>query len=112
MLAHQVEYVRHLGRNPLPAKERTMKSRSKPCGWIITTAQQQRRDLDATGLNNNTWRRSIDAARALWSKLTYEELLHTNGETQQLTGLIEKRYVMAGGEVDRQVKKFMNQCGS
>jgi hypothetical protein len=85
-----------------------MKNQNKPCGWIITPAQQQRRDLDSRELNSNTWRRSVDAARALWSKQTYEELLHTNGEAQQLTGLIEKRYVVAGSEIDRQVKKFMN----
>jgi hypothetical protein len=58
------------------------------------------------------WMRSVDAARIVWNRLSYDELLQTHGDAQNLAGLIEKRYRLGEGEASRQVEEFLGQCGT
>jgi uncharacterized protein YjbJ (UPF0337 family) len=59
------------------------------------------------------WARQVGAAGIAWDKLSYDELLQSEGHAQKLIHLIRRRYTITRREADRQVKSFIGfieQC--
>ncbi len=52
------------------------------------------------------WKQQVGAAKIVWGKLTDDELLKLEGQTDRLTGLVQERYAITRDEADRQVKSF------
>ena len=53
------------------------------------------------------WPDKINKARAIWDRLTVDELLKTGGDIQKLIGLDQIRYAMNRSEASKQVTKFL-----
>ena len=56
------------------------------------------------------WPQQVKAAKSQWSKLSEAEILQSDGNPQQLSGLVQKRYELARDVADKQVKTFLDQC--
>jgi uncharacterized protein YjbJ (UPF0337 family) len=56
------------------------------------------------------WQQQVGAAKKLWSKLTDDEIMQSNGDPEKLVGLVKVRYAINGMEADKQVKKFLKEC--
>lgn len=50
----------------------------------------------------------LAAAKFRWKKLTNSEILHSQGNTEKLTSLIEDRYSTNRSDAYNQVKHFFN----
>lgn len=50
----------------------------------------------------------LAAAKLRWKKLTNNEILHSQGNTEKLTSLIENRYSTNRSDAYKQVKSFFN----
>ncbi len=53
------------------------------------------------------WKQVVGQAKQKWSKLTDDDLLHLEGNVQNLAGLIQQHYGTARAEAERQVTKFI-----
>ncbi|PRY96330.1 uncharacterized protein YjbJ (UPF0337 family) [Jezberella montanilacus] len=53
------------------------------------------------------WKQQVGAAKILWGKLTDDEILRTQGQTQKLVGIIQERYAISREIADQQVADFM-----
>lgn len=58
------------------------------------------------------WKQQVGAAKVQWGKLTDNELLESEGQTEKLAGLVEERYAVASDEAARQVKAFFAKAKS
>lgn len=56
------------------------------------------------------WDLQIKAAKHEWSKLSEAELLKSDGNSQQLTGLVQQRYAIERQVAEKQVKAFLAKC--
>jgi|GEM_PF-4375698 len=56
------------------------------------------------------WGDQIKAAKHEWSKLSEAELLKSDGNSQQLTGLVQQRYAIDRHVAEKQVKAFLVKC--
>ena len=54
------------------------------------------------------WRQFKGKVQSQWGKLTNDDLDVINGNQQQLTGLLQKRYGIAKDEADKQLKTWLN----
>jgi hypothetical protein len=75
-------------------------------------AIRMRAQQDLAPESEASWLRCVDAARIVWARLTYEELLQTGGDPSKLSGLIETYYGLKRGEAAPQVKEFLENCGT
>jgi uncharacterized protein YjbJ (UPF0337 family) len=50
------------------------------------------------------WKQLKGKVKEKWGRLTDDELSRTEGQRDQLLGLIEERYTIARDEVERQLK--------
>jgi uncharacterized protein YjbJ (UPF0337 family) len=55
------------------------------------------------------WKKHIGSARIVWSKLSNEELLLSQGQAEKLIGLVQERYALTGKEAGRRVRNFLQQ---
>lgn len=55
------------------------------------------------------WKQQVGAAKAMWGKITEDELLKIEGEQQKLTGLIQQRYAISQAEAQKQVTSFFSK---
>ncbi len=58
------------------------------------------------------WIRCVDSARIVWGNLSYEELLHTEGDRRRLIALVVTRYGVSRRAASRQVEEFLGHCGT
>lgn len=56
------------------------------------------------------WPQQVKAAKSTWGKLSEAELLESDGNAAELSGLVQKRYHIASDVADKQVKTFLAQC--
>ena len=54
------------------------------------------------------WKQFKGKVQSQWGKLTNDDLDVINGNQQQLTGLLQKRYGIAKDEADKQLKTWLN----
>ena len=55
------------------------------------------------------WKQQVGAAKIAWGKLTDDELLQVEGQSEKLTGLVQERYAIARGEAEKQVTEFFEK---
>lgn len=55
------------------------------------------------------WMQMTGKAKAMWGKLTDDELTETKGDTEQLAGKVQERYGITKDEAHRQVKDFFGK---
>lgn len=54
------------------------------------------------------WQHHVAAARIFWSELTTDKLLQTQGHRQELSTLVQDRYLLAQETANKQVHAFMS----
>ena len=55
------------------------------------------------------WKQQVGNAKIAWGKLTEDELLKSEGESQKLAGLVQERYAITREQADKQVKNFLEK---
>ncbi|WP_137972079.1 general stress protein CsbD [Pseudomonas sp. F(2018)] len=55
------------------------------------------------------WRQLAGLARVAWDELTLDELIRTQGDAQQLTDLVQRRYDMPREDAQKQVMSFFER---
>ena len=55
------------------------------------------------------WRQLAGFARIAWDELTLDELIRTQGDAQQLTDLVQRRYDMPREDAQKQVMSFFER---
>lgn len=55
------------------------------------------------------WKQQVGAAKIAWGKLTDDELLQVEGQSQKLTGLVQERYALSRDEAEKQVNTFFEK---
>lgn len=55
------------------------------------------------------WKQQVGAAKIAWGKLTDDELLQVEGQSQKLTGLVQERYALSRDEAEKQVNTFFQK---
>lgn len=60
-------------------------------------------------MSEDQWKAKLNSAKQHWNKLEQEELLSTQGDSEQLSSLIRKRYSTSKADADMQVKEFFNK---
>ena len=53
------------------------------------------------------WKTKLNKAKQHWSKLQQDELIATEGSSELLSGLVQKRYSMNKAQADKQVEEFL-----
>lgn len=66
-------------------------------------------DSDSDSMSEDQWKAKLANAKQHWTKLEQEELLDTQGDREQLSNLIQKRYSTSKADADRQVQEFLNK---
>ena len=56
------------------------------------------------------WPQQVKAAKNQWGKLSEAEILKSDGDAQQLSGLVQQRYAITRDVADKQVKSFLDRC--
>jgi uncharacterized protein YjbJ (UPF0337 family) len=74
-----------------------------------TKTQQQQASPTADRLEGK-WDQFVGAAKSTWGKLTDDEILQSEGNSQKLAGLVQERYALSRDIADTQVKKFLESC--
>ncbi len=72
--------------------------------------QQQQQQQGTTDVIKAKWQQQVGAAKKLWGKLTDDEIMKSNGDSEKLAGLVKERYAINRIEADKQVKKFLAEC--
>ncbi len=57
------------------------------------------------------WNQMKGRMKQRWGRLTDDDLSVIEGKSDELTGILQKRYGIARDEADRQCKQFMRECG-
>ncbi len=71
---------------------------------------QQQQGLASGDQMKAKWHQYLGDAKATWGKLTDDEFLELEGNTQKLAGLVEERYAISKEAAQKQVKKFVAAC--
>jgi uncharacterized protein YjbJ (UPF0337 family) len=72
--------------------------------------QQQQKQQGTTDVIKAKWQQHVGTAKKLWGKLTDDEIMQSNGDSEKLAGLVKERYAVNRIEADKQVKKFLAEC--
>ena len=56
------------------------------------------------------WPQQVKAAKNQWGKLSESEILKSDGDAKQLSGLVQQRYAITRDVADKQVKSFLDKC--
>jgi uncharacterized protein YjbJ (UPF0337 family) len=67
----------------------------------------QQQESTANDTTSNKWKTMIGAAKEMWNKLTDQELIKSQGNEQELTSLVRRRYSVPQEKANQQVKKFL-----
>ena len=62
----------------------------------------------AAGAAKSKWPSQVKAAKTQWGKLSEAEILKSDGNAQQLSGLVQQRYNIGRDVADKQVKAFLD----
>jgi uncharacterized protein YjbJ (UPF0337 family) len=86
----------------------------KPCPTNEPTQQptpsQPQQSMPMSNLFTGKWDQYVGQAKSTWGKLTDDEILKSEGNSQKLAGLVEQRYAITRDIADSQVKKFIESC--
>lgn len=55
------------------------------------------------------WLRQIGAARLAWSRLSYAELVHTDGLAEKIAALVQERYALSAEDAAKRVRHFLGK---
>jgi len=55
------------------------------------------------------WNRYVGSARIVWSRLSDDELLKSEGEAGKLTELVQERYAVSREAADKRVRDFLQK---
>lgn len=55
------------------------------------------------------WLRQIGAARLAWSRLSYAELLGTDGLAEKIAALVQERYALSAEDAAKRVRHFLGK---
>ncbi len=58
------------------------------------------------------WLRQIGSARLAWSRLSYAELLHTDGLAEKIAALVQERYALSAEDAAKRVRHFLDKQNS
>lgn len=53
------------------------------------------------------WQKHVSAAKAVWEKLTEDEILKSEGHAHKLAALVRERYALKREDAEKQVKGFL-----
>lgn len=67
-------------------------------------------DISGTTKVTGKWAHLVKAAQSEWSQLSEAEILKSEGNLQQLAGLVQHRYAIARHLAEKWVKVFLEQC--
>lgn len=81
-----------------PAADKSTAAMVKPAADIKTAA----------GAVKSKWPSQVKAAKTQWGKLSEAEILKSDGNAQQLSGLVQQRYNIGRDAADKQVKTFLD----
>jgi uncharacterized protein YjbJ (UPF0337 family) len=62
--------------------------------------------------DKDKWRQYIGSAKVVWTELSEDELLQSQGHEQNLTNLIQERYGLKHEDAVKQVKSFIKKYKS
>ncbi|RBO51529.1 CsbD family protein [Rhodovulum sp. BSW8] len=62
-----------------------------------------------TDIIQGKWKQIKGRAREAWGALTDDELERTEGDREQLVGLVQERYGKARQEAEREVDEFLSK---
>ncbi|PTW49654.1 MULTISPECIES: CsbD family protein [Rhodovulum] len=62
-----------------------------------------------TDIIQGKWKQIKGRAREAWGALTDDELDRTEGDREQLVGLVQERYGKAREEAEREVDEFLSK---
>lgn len=71
---------------------------------------QQQQGLPSGDQMKAKWKQYMGDAKNTWGKLTDDELLQSEGNTQKLAGLVEERYAISREAAHKQVEQFLKAC--
>lgn len=55
------------------------------------------------------WQKQVDAAKAIWSSITEDELLNVEGQQHLFIGIVRRRYDITLAEAEKHVTEFLGQ---
>lgn len=76
----------------------------------MTQAQAKTVQITALSGAKGKWPQQVNAAKTQWGKLSEAEILKSDGNPQQLSGLVQQRYAITRDVADKQVKSFLDKC--
>lgn len=82
-------------------------SRNNTQQVLLDHAQPESLAANTQGIEKKCLQKLV-AAKLRWRKLTNHEILHSQGNTEKLTSLIERRYSTNRSDAYEQVKNFFN----
>ncbi|MDX3773587.1 hypothetical protein QE250_05610 [Chromatiaceae bacterium AAb-1] len=94
-----------------PADHTDKTDRAKKVDKIeVARQKREQRTPDSTTVIKGKWPQQVKAAKNQWGKLSEAELLKSDGDPQQLTGLVQQRYSIERHAAEKQVKSFLDKC--
>lgn len=56
------------------------------------------------------WPQQVKAAKSQWGKLSESEILKSDGNPEQLSSLVQRRYDISRDVAEKQVHSFLDKC--
>ncbi len=79
---------------------------SKSKGEEVTQPLRKAVVVDIKADIKSKWKQHVGAAKLVWSKLSEEELLKTQGNEHKLASLVQERHAIARSDAYQQVNNF------
>lgn len=98
--------------NPREADKKAAAAQDLPTTHVMTKeaseqASDQASEQSASPSTLELWKTKLARAKLHWNKLQQDELVATEGSTELLSGLVQKRYSMNKAQADKQVEEFL-----
>lgn len=88
-------------------KQQQQPPQQQPQQWEGQQKADQQQASNTLDVVNAKWQQQVGAAKALWGKLTDDEILQSQGNAEKLAGLVKERYAINRNDAHKQVKKFL-----
>ena len=76
---------------------------------VMSQPQQGKHSIPSVDEIKGKWKQQIGAAKIAWGKLTEDELLKLEGQSQKLIGLVQVRYAITRDAAEKQVNAFFEK---
>ncbi|WP_151703762.1 CsbD family protein [Nitrincola alkalilacustris] len=67
--------------------------------------------LPVKGELKGKWQQSVGSVKIAWGKLTDDEILQSEGQSDKLAGLVQERYAISRDQAEKEVKEFLDKNG-